>query len=250
MNSRFAMVILLFAAALNGQQAKPAPSADEVARRAFDVAGGPEWEKARYFAFTFNLDRTDGTRAASFPQRWDRVSGDYRVSGVDPQGKKFDVVVNLKSRAGKATVDGAPVTGDKLTEMLAMATRRFQNDTFWLLMPQKLMDPAIRRAYEGTRDDACSRTFDVLRLTFEPGFGFGPNDVYWAWINRDTGLIEYWDMKLTAVRDDKPVAVTFRDFRRVGGLVISTQREIASKKQVVKLDDLVVSAEPPKGAFD
>ncbi len=243
----FAMVILLFAAVANGQQKV---TAEDIARRAFDTAGGPAWEQARYFAFTFNLDTADGKRTASFAQRWDRVTGDYRVSGLDPQGKKFEVTMNLGTGAGKAWLDGAPVSGVKLTEMLALARRRFQNDTFWLLMPQKLMDPAIRRVYEGGREDACNHTYDILRLTFEPGFGFGPNDVYWAWINRDTGLIEYWDMKLTAVRDEQPVAVTFRDFRRAGGLLISTRREITSKKQTVRLDGLQVLSEVPKGAFD
>jgi hypothetical protein len=158
--------------------------------------------------------------------------------------------MNMRTSQGKATVDGAPVTGDKLKEMLTLATRRYQNDTFWLLMPQKLLDPAVRRAYDGPRDNACGHIFDVLRLTFEPGFGFGPNDVYWAWVDRDTSLIEYWDMKLTGVSDEKPVSVTFRDFRRVGGLLVSTRREIPSKKQVVRLDDLQVLAEVPKGAFE
>ena len=249
MKSRFVMVILLFAAAANAQL-KPAASVDEVARRAFDMAGGPAWESARYFAFTFNLDRADGTRAASFPQRWDRTTGDYRVSGVDPRGKKFEVTMNVRTGEGKATVDGAPVAGAQLKEMLALATRRYQNDTFWLLMPQKLMDPAVRRAYDGPRDNACGHVFDVLRLTFEPGFGFGPQDVYWAWVDRDTGLVEYWDMKLTGVSGEKPVSVTFRDFRRAGGLLISTRREIPSKKQVVRLDDLQVLSEVPKGAFE
>lgn len=249
MKSRFAIVVVLLAATVASAQPKPAASADDVAQRAFQMAGGPAWDGARYFAFTFNLDRADGTRAASFPQRWDRTTGDYRVSGVDPQGKKFDVTMNLRTAEGKATVDGAAVTGDKLKEMLAIALRRFQNDTFWLLMPQKLMDPAIKRAYDGPRENACGHTFDVLRLTFEPGFGFGKDDVYWAWIDRDTGLVEYWDMKLTGVRDDK-VSVTFRDFQRVGGLLISTKREIPSKKQVVRLDDLQVLGEVPKGAFE
>jgi hypothetical protein len=247
MRSRLALVILLFAAAANGQQKV---TVDDIARRAFDMAGGAAWEQARYFAFTFNLDGADGKRTASFPQRWDRISGDYRVSGLDPQGKKFEVVMNLRTGEGKAWLEGAPVTDDKLPGMLELARRRFQNDTFWLLMPQKLMDPAIRRAYEGGREDACNHVYDILRLTFEPGFGFGPNDVYWAWINRDTGLIEYWDMKLTGVRDEKPVPVTFRDFRRAGGLLISTRRELTSKKQVVRLDDLQVLSEVPKGAFD
>lgn len=249
MKQAFAMVILLFSAAFAAAEVKPAASADEVAQRAYAMAGGPAWDQARYFTFTFNLDRADGTRTASFPQRWDRVTGDYRVSGVDPQGKKFEVTMNLRTGEGKATVEGAPVTGDKLKEMLALATRRYQNDTFWLLMPQKLLDPAVHRAYEGPREDACNNVFDVVRLTFEPGFGFGPRDVYWAWINRDTGLVEYWDMTLTGVKDEK-VPVTFRDFRRVGGLLISTRREITSKKQVVRLDDLQVMAETPKGAFE
>ena len=46
------------------------------------------------------------------------------------------------------------------------------------------------------------------------------------------------------------VTVTFRDYRRVGGLLISTKREIASKKQTVRLEELQVLPEPPKGAFE
>src|SRR5439155_19478354 len=154
------------------------------ARRAFDVLAGPAWEKARYFAFTFNLDR-GGARAASFPQRWDRTTGDYRVGGVDPQGKKFEVIMNVNTKVGKAWVGDAEVKGDKLAEMLTLGSRRFANDTFWLLMPLKMLDPGVHRTYEAARDDACGHTWDLVRLTFDPSFGLGPNDVYWAWINRD-----------------------------------------------------------------
>src|SRR4051794_12645925 len=128
MKSRFVIGILLFAA--SALPAAAATNADEVARRAVEMAGGPAWESARYFAFTFNLDRADGTRTASFPQRWDRATGDYRVSGVDPQGKKFEVIMNVQTRQGKAWLDGAAVTGDKLSELLTLGYRRYQNDTF------------------------------------------------------------------------------------------------------------------------
>ena len=249
MKCRFAIVILLFAAVATGQQ--PAgPSAEDLARRTFDILAGPAWEKARYFTFTFNLDR-DGKRAASFPQRWDRTTGEYRVSGVDPQGKKFEVIMNVKTKWGKAWVDGAEVKGDKLAEMLGLGSRRFVNDTFWLLMPLKMLDSGVQRTHEAARDDACGHTWDVVRLVFDQSFGFGPNDVYWAWINRDTGMVDYWDMKLTGTKpDDPPVTVQFRDVRRVGGLLISTRREVKAKNQTVRLDDLQVLPEVPKGAFE
>jgi hypothetical protein len=224
--------------------------AEVVAQRAFDIQAGPAWEKARYFAFTFNLDR-DGKRIATFPQRWDRTTGQYRVSGLDPQGKKFEVAMNVNTKQGKAWVEGAEVKGEKLAEALAAGYRRYQNDTFWLLMPLKMLDPGVRRIATGSRDDACGHTWDLVRLTFEPNVGFGPNDIYWAWINRDTGLVDYWDMKLTMTQvDEPPVTVTFRDYRRIGGLLISTRREIAAKKQMVRLDELQVLPEAPKGAFE
>src|SRR4051794_17887768 len=78
-------------------QQPTAPSADDVARRAIDMLGGPAWEKARYIAFTFNVVR-DGKITTSFPQRWDRFTGQYRVSGKDPQGNDFIVITNTNTK--------------------------------------------------------------------------------------------------------------------------------------------------------
>ena len=248
MKYRFAMMILLLAGAAQAQGPASAPG-DVLAQRVFDMQAGPAWEKARYFAFTFNLDH-EGKRVASFPQRWDRETGEYRVSGLDPQGKKFEVRMNVKTKKGKAWVEGTEVTGEKLAEMLTAGYRRYQNDTFWLLMPLKMIERGAKRQAIGARDDACGHTWDIVRVTFEPEVAFGPNDVYWAWINRDTGLVDYWDMKLTLTKTDEPVTVTSRDFRRVGGLLVSTRREIEAKKQTVRLDDLQVLPDVPQGAFE
>ena len=55
------------------------PNPDTLAKHAIDAQTGTAWEKARYFSFSFDVDR-NGTRAASFPQRWDRYTGDYRLA--------------------------------------------------------------------------------------------------------------------------------------------------------------------------
>jgi hypothetical protein len=246
MKSRFAIVILLFAAAVQAQ-VPAAPTAEGVVQRTFEVAAGPAWQTARYFAYTFNVER-EGKVVASFPQRFDRITGDYRVSGLDPEGKKFEVIMNVNTKTGKAWLDGTQLTGDKATAIVNLGYRRYQNDTFWLLMPFKMREQGVKREYAYSRDDACGHTWDVVQVQFESNFGISPSDMYWVWVNRDTGLIDYWDMKLTGAPPD-PVTVTFRDYRRIGELLISTRRDIASKKQLVRLDDLQVLPAPPKGAF-
>ena len=72
-----------------------------LAKRTIDAQGGAAWAKARFLSFTFVVER-NGQATASFPQQWDRVTGDYRVSGVDPKGVPFTVVLNTKTRTGRA----------------------------------------------------------------------------------------------------------------------------------------------------
>jgi hypothetical protein len=232
------------------QPATATPTADDVARRSLDVLAGPAWEKARYFAFTFNVER-EGKIAASFPQRWDRYTGDYYVTGKDQQGNDFAITMNVNTKQGHATKNGVAATETELPDLLTLGYRRFINDTYWLLMPLKMMDPGVRRSLDDAPAvDACGRSFDIVKLSFDQGVGLTPADVYWAWVNRDTGLVERWDMKLQGSKpEDLPVHVKFHEFRRVGGLLISTVREVVDKKQTVRLDNLVVSSETPKDAF-
>lgn len=226
------------------------PAADELARRAIDILGGPEWQKARYVSFTFNLER-NGQAASSFPQQWDRVTGDYKVSGNDPNGVPFTVIENMNSRKGRAWQNGLAVTDPTaLQNLLTLGYRRFINDTFWLLMPLKMLDPGVYRKAMGERVDGCGRKWDVVRVIFDQGPGV-PTDVYWAWINRDSGIVEEWDMKLQGTPVTEPaVEVFFHDYRRVAGVLISTRREVKGKNQTVRIDDLKILPEPPKGAFE
>ncbi|HVS32737.1 MAG TPA: hypothetical protein VMS98_14935 [Thermoanaerobaculia bacterium] len=223
------------------------PSADDTARRAIDVLAGPAWEKARYFAFTFNVER-DGKIAASFPQRWDRYTGQYRVTGRNQQGQEYVVVMNVNDRSGKAWLDGAEVADPK--DLLTTGYRRFINDTYWLLMPLKSMDPGVKREATGARTDECGRAHDVVKLSFDQGVGLTPGDMYWMWVNRDTGLVDQWHMKLQNMKpEEEPSVVLFHDYRRFGGLLISTKREIKGRPQRILLDDVVVSSDVPVNAF-
>ncbi|HYM59631.1 MAG TPA: hypothetical protein VEZ11_01920 [Thermoanaerobaculia bacterium] len=232
----------------NAHAQPAAPSADDTAKRAIDVLAGPAWEKARYLAFTFNVER-EGKILASFPQRWDRWTGDYRVSGKDREGHDFLVIMNINTKQGRGWKDGTEVQDPK--DLLTTGYRRFINDTYWLLMPLKMLDPGVKREAAGERTDSCGNAWDLVKLSFEAGVGLTPGDQYWAWVNRNSGLVEEWDLLLQGSKpDDKPTPVKFYDFRRIGGLLISTKREIVGKNQWIKLDDVSVLSDVPKGAFE
>jgi hypothetical protein len=91
--------------------------------------------------------------------------------------------------------------------------------------------------------------YDVVRFSFDK-VGLTPGDVYWMWVNRKTGLVDQWHMKLEGSKpEDAPSVVLFHDYRRFGGLLISTKREIQGKGQFIKLDDVRVASSVPAGAF-
>lgn len=239
---RYCTVTLFFLLTTSSLAQTP-PDADALAKKTFEVQTGGSWAKARYFAFTFDVDRA-GSRVASFPQRWDRSTGEYSVSGKDPQGRELLVVMNTNTKKGKAWINGAPAIDKQLDDLLALGYFRFTNDVSWLLMPLKILDPGVHRSYDGVKESE-GKKYDVVKLSFD-----GSADQVWAWISRDSGLVEQWHMKLqTAKPDDLPVAIVFRDFKKSGGLNISTRREVIGKVQTVRIDDLVVSSEVPKGAF-
>jgi hypothetical protein len=247
------IVSTLFAALLIASSgfAQKTPSADELAHRTVDLlGGGGALERARYFSYTFKVEKNNN-EVGSFPQRWDRVTGDYHVSGRRPDGIPFEATINVNTRAVSGTIQGRTVSSpDDLKKLYQFAYERYIADTFWLLMPLKMVDPPFQREYDGPRNDSCGHTWDLLKLTVEVKPGNPPAGVYWPWISRGTGMVEEWDMKPAGLSADQPpIEVIFHDYRRVAGLLISLRREMRGLNQSVRFDDLVILSETPKGAF-
>jgi len=244
MTRRIAIAAILSACIVFAASAQP--TADAVAQRAIDVLAGPAWNDARYFAFTFDVER-EGKIVVSYPQRWDRFTGDYRVSGKNREGEDVLVVMNINTKEGKAWKNGQAVADPK--DLLTFGYRRFINDTYWLLMGFKSFDPGVSREYAGEKSDAGGNVYDVVQFSFDK-VGLTPGDVYWMWVNRKTGLVDQWHMKLEGSKpEDEAGVVLFHDYERFGGLQISTRREIQGKGQFILLNDIVVAKSVPKGAF-
>ena len=69
--------------------------------------------------------------------------------GTDKDGKKFTVLMNLNTKEGKARKTASPLEGEELKKLLESAYGAWVNDTYWLLMPYKMMDPGVVLAYDG-----------------------------------------------------------------------------------------------------
>lgn len=244
MTRRIAIAAVLSICIVSAAAAQP--NADSVAQRAIDVLAGPAWNDARYFAFTFAVER-DGKNVAAWAQRWDRFTGDYRVSGKNREGEDVLVIMNTNTKEGKAWKNGQPVADP--AELLTFGYRRFINDTYWLLMGFKSFDPGVSREYAGEKTDAAGNVYDVVRFSFDK-VGLTPGDVYWMWVNRKTGLVDQWHMKLEGSKpEEEPGVIIFHDYKRFGGLQISTRREFQGKGQFVVLNDITVAKDVPAGAF-
>lgn len=191
------------------------PKAVELARGVLDAMGGQEaWDATRFLRFNFFGFRL---------HHWDRHTGRHRFEGKTRDGDSYLVLHNVVSREGTVRVNGKEVDGEDRAEWLKRAYGAWINDTYWLVMPYKLMDPGVNLAYDGS-EQIGGVTFDKLKLTFE-GVGLTPGDTYWAYVNRETGLMERWAYFLQDWEEGRePTHWQWLDWGRYGRIMLSPRR--------------------------
>lgn len=162
------------------------------------MGGQESWERARYLRFDWVVE-VEGKTVVEVHHLWDRYEGRYRVEWTARDGKKLAVLFNVNTRAGQVWVDGQPASAEDEKKYLEAAYGRFINDSYWLLMPWKLKDPGVNLDYAGeTQLDA--QTYDLVHVSFGQ-VGLTPGDQYWAYINRQTHLMDRWAYFLESYKD-------------------------------------------------
>lgn len=167
------------------------PQAVAVARRVMSAMGGEErWAAARLLRFDFTSER-EGKPGTVHSHWWDRQTGAYRVEGSDRDGRPYRVLLDLGTRQGRAWRSGVELSGEELAQALEMGYGRFVNDTYWLLMPWKWLDPGVDLAYAG-RQAVDGSEYEVVTLSFGSGVGLTSNDRYTAYVSPSTWRMERW----------------------------------------------------------
>lgn len=210
-----------------------------IAERAMSALGGEQnWARARYIHFTFVRDETRLTLT------WDRWTGRYRLEGTTLEAEPYVVLMNLETREGTTYVDGREIEGEQSRELLETAYRVWSGETYWLLAPYKLRDPGVILSYE--KDETLDgQTYAVLHLRFEK-VGLTPGDEFWIYINRETYLMDKWRFVLESGFEGE---FWWKDWRRFGGILLSTVRETPDGQVAIRMEDILVSDTLPDSVF-
>jgi hypothetical protein len=217
------------------------PSATAIADQVMAAMGGAKaWEGTHFLRFTFAGRRT---------HTWDKWTGRHRVEGTTREGEAFVVLENLNTKKGKAFVNGQEVQGDKAEKLLELGYGTWVNDTYWLLMPYKLQDPGVKLTYDG-EETIDGKPYDKLHLSFEH-VGLTPGDQYWAYINRETHLMDRWTNLLQDAKpDEKPTSWTWEGWTTFGKIKLAPHRGLVGGDRSLDLTNLAVSDTMPDSVFD
>lgn len=214
--------------------------ARQLAEQSFEAMGGLDALAAtRYFRFNFFGFRT---------HHWDSHSGDHRLEGKTRDGDSYVVLHNINSRQGQAWLNGESLDGPKLADWLERAYGAWINDVYWLLMPYKLLDPGVHLDYAG-EETLDGVVYDKLKLTFDE-VGLTPGDTYWAYLNRETGLMDRWSYFLQDWEQDRqPTQWLWTDWDRYGKILLSPRRFNPDGEREALLSDLAVYDSLPSTVF-
>ncbi|MEM6794202.1 MAG: DUF6503 family protein [Acidobacteriota bacterium] len=242
-----ALGLALAGLALGFTPASAEPTRDakaiEIAERTLEAMGVAQaWQNTRFVRFEFFGFRL---------HHWDRHTGRHRMEGTTREGQEYVVlhdVENAGEGGGSAWLDGEALEGDRLADWVKNAYRAWINDTYWLTMPYKLLDPGVNLSYDGeeTLDGA---TYDKLKLTFE-GVGLTPGDTYWAYIDRESGLMGRWAYSLQGWdAETPPTEWRWLDWARYGEIQLASKRFDPAKEREATLDKIAVFKSLPDSVF-
>ncbi len=248
----FATLAVCGLAAPASAQSRPAPptsnpKAIEIAGKAMEALGGEAaWNNTHFLRFIFAVDR-EGKTVVSRDHTWDKWTGRYRLDGTNKEGQKYTVLMHLNTKEGRAQKDGKPAEGEELKKLLENAYGAWVNDTYWLLMPYKMMDPGVVLAYDGETKQG-GEAWDKVRLTFGDKVGLTPKDRYWAFVNRKTGLVDKWEYVLDGA-SKPPTVFTWEGWKKHGNVMLAPERKNTKDGTRIYFPVLEVKESVPDAVF-
>jgi hypothetical protein len=204
-----------------------------LARRVSEAAGLARFGEVAALRFTFVVER-DGQRAFVASHAWDVRAGRDRVRWTE-DGHAWDVVVDLHARTATGTVDGAPIADADTTAAAEKAHERWVNDSYWLVLPLKLLDPGVNLALDAPRV-IDGRPHEVLALSFA-GVGLTPGDRYWLIVDPQTQRIVRWEMVLEG-QQPPPRGTSFVDYAPVGPLTLALDHVNDDGTRHIRFEDV------------
>lgn len=223
-----------------GALAIAAPQADAegraVAESVMEAMGGQTaWDGTRHLAWDFF-----GNGRQHY---WDKWTGDVRIESAEGQNRDGSrrpatlTLMNINTRTGRVWVDGEEVFGEQLAARLETGWGWWVNDSYWMFMPYKLLDPGVNLTYKGEDLLEDDRAADVLELTFE-SVGVTPDNRYLIYVARDTGLVEQWSWFPDRGDVDPGFTRPWAGWEPFGNILLATDHGRGSDWKIAVYDEL------------
>jgi hypothetical protein len=221
--------------------------ADSIALRIMDAHGGVDtWRRIRYVRFDFGFDDDEGKRVAR-SHLWDRFANRYRVEWQTGADSTVVALFDTDTREGEAYLNGVELPDSLERRYVERAYEMFINDTYWLMAPMKLLDPGVERAYV---PDSSSADYAVITTTYHD-VGLTPDDQFWFWMDRQTGMLDHWAYQLQGRKNRPPTMWNWREcesFETVAGTVMLCPRKTRGQTSIMT-DNISLPADVPADAF-
>jgi hypothetical protein len=215
------------------------PREYELGREVVRNSGGDSWGKIGRLRFTFVVE-VEGKRVMWARHDWDLVAGTDVVTWPRKEGGEVTATI----RPGDPPPTTAPAEE-------RAAYQRWTNDSYWLLMPLKLLDPGVNRTL---RDPvSIGETWhEVLELSFggskwggvggsaggAGGVGMTPGDRYYLYIApAKSPRVQYWDYIPSPERKTR---FSWERYEQVGPLTLSMLHRTDDGKRVVRFEEVSV----------
>jgi len=216
----------------------------EIAQSVIERMGGWEaWDATRFVSWRFFGRRQ---------HLWDRRNGLVRIEGkfrgANNSVDDLVIAMNVETKKGHVWNAGVEVADPaELARALDTGHRVWINDSYWMFMPYKLLDPGVTLKYGGERAMQDGRMSDVLVLTFDPTVGYTPENRYEVCVARDTGLVEQWSYFAKASDTEPGFTMPWHDWQRFGGILLA--RDHGEFQEGAKSDwDIAVLDTAPVGS--
>ncbi len=210
------------------------PKAEALAISVMDAMGGLEsWEAVRYVRWTFAGART---------LTWDKHGQRVRI---DFPGKDRIYLLDLATDTGRVQQTGVVLTHpDTIAKYVTEGQYIFINDSYWLAMPFKMLDPGVTLKHLGeTRTLQGNEPALSIEMTFDQ-VGFTPQNKYIVRIDPESKLIKEWSYYRDATDPEPSLTTHWKDYQTYGKVKLSGDRGR------VQLTDIAVMDEVSKDFFN
>lgn len=198
------------------------PRAAEIAAQVMRNMGGQSaWDATRYVRWKFFGGRL---------HYWDKQSGDIRIEMAERRDDSGElqrpallILMNVHGKTGRVWAAGEAVEdAEQLTAYLDLGHQTWVNDSYWMFMPYKLLDPGVNLGYLGVKTMEDGRQAHLLDMTFEAEVGYTPRNRYQVWIPLESGLVEAWAFYADAENASPAFTMPWAGWRRFGRIMLAT----------------------------